>query len=165
MNTARSDFGVAFLDGEFYIVGGRGKGYVVLDSVEKYNPKTNQWSKVASMKTRRKAHAVVVVGDAIFAIGGKDEKGDCLKSGEVFILTTSSSSSNTVWKPIAEMPTPRVWASAVVLDGLVYVIGGRKSRWSDDLDSIDIYDPLSNSWRTSDTRMTTARWQAAFTLI
>lgn len=48
----RGGVGIAGLDGYLYAVGGN-DGSVSLQSVERYNPHTNKWTKVASMNRRR----------------------------------------------------------------------------------------------------------------
>ena len=48
----RGGVGVAGLGGYLYAVGGN-DGAASLQSVERYNPHTNKWSRVASMNRRR----------------------------------------------------------------------------------------------------------------
>jgi kelch-like protein 20 len=62
---------VAVLDGYLYAVGGQ-DGVSCLNYVERYDPKENKWSKVASMNTRRLGVAVAVLGGYLYAVGGSD---------------------------------------------------------------------------------------------
>jgi len=50
----------------------RGFGQPALAGAEIFNWKTNSWETVAQMNMGRFGHAVVAVGDKIFAIGGDD---------------------------------------------------------------------------------------------
>lgn len=50
-------------------VGGQ-DGVSCLNIVERYDPKTNRWTKLAGMQTRRLGVAVAVLGGYLYAIGG-----------------------------------------------------------------------------------------------
>lgn len=52
MLSRRSSAGVAVLDGMLYVAGGN-DGTSCLNSVERFNPKTNTWEGVAAMNIRR----------------------------------------------------------------------------------------------------------------
>lgn len=52
MLSRRSSAGVAVLEGMLYVAGGN-DGTSCLNSVERYNPKTNTWESVAPMNIRR----------------------------------------------------------------------------------------------------------------
>ena len=77
MSIPRSGHGCAGVPGEnlsFLVSGGTtGFGKNALTYSEIFNIKENSWRNVAQMKTGRFGHAVVAVGEKIFAIGG-DEK-------------------------------------------------------------------------------------------
>uniref|UniRef100_A0A3Q2SWP0 Uncharacterized protein n=1 Tax=Fundulus heteroclitus TaxID=8078 RepID=A0A3Q2SWP0_FUNHE len=55
MLSRRSSAGVAVLDGMLYVAGGN-DGTSCLNSVERFNPKTNTWEGVAPMNIRRSAN-------------------------------------------------------------------------------------------------------------
>ena len=48
-----------------------------------YNPRTDRWSFIASMRTRRSRSAVATVGNLLYAMGGFDSTND-LASAECF---------------------------------------------------------------------------------
>lgn len=77
MSIPRSGHGCAGIPGEnksFLVSGGTtGFGKNALTYSEIFNVKEKSWKNVAQMKTGRFGHAVVAVGEKIFAIGG-DEK-------------------------------------------------------------------------------------------
>ncbi len=61
MGTRRSCVGVAILDGLLYAIGGYDGGACV-DTAERYDPLTNQWSAIAAMNARRRYAKVAAVG-------------------------------------------------------------------------------------------------------
>ena len=62
MGTRRSCVGVGILDGLLYAIGGYDGGSCV-DTAERYDPLTNQWSSIAAMNIRRRYAKVAVVGE------------------------------------------------------------------------------------------------------
>jgi len=76
MSIPRSGHGCAGIPGDDFRVlvsgGTQGFGQPALSSAEIFDWKTNSWKNVAQMKKGRFGHAVVTVGDKIFAIGGDD---------------------------------------------------------------------------------------------
>ena len=54
-----------------YAVGGQ-DGVSCLNIVERYDPKENRWTRVASMSTRRLGVAVAVLNNFLYAVGGSD---------------------------------------------------------------------------------------------
>lgn len=64
--------GVAVLDSLLYAVGGH-DGTCYLNSVERYDPATNQWSTdVAPTSTCRTSVGVAVLNGILYAVGGQD---------------------------------------------------------------------------------------------
>lgn len=51
------------------------------------------------------------------------------------------------WKPAATMPTPRAGASAAVVGGKIYVVGGQGAG-GEVLDVVERYDPKTDTWET-----------------
>lgn len=65
MSSRRLGVGVAVLDGYLYAIGGS-DGTSPLNTVEKYDPKTNRWSSVAPMGTRRKHLGAALFQDKLY---------------------------------------------------------------------------------------------------
>lgn len=65
-----------------YAVGGR-DDTTELSSAERYNPRTNQWSPVVAMTSRRSGVGLAVVNGQLMAVGGFDGT-TYLKTIEVF---------------------------------------------------------------------------------
>ena len=72
-----SGVGVTVLDGFLYAVGGHDAPASQdtsrqFDSVERYNPKTDEWTMLAPMLNCRDAVGASWLGDSIYAVGGYD---------------------------------------------------------------------------------------------
>src|SRR5450759_1465847 len=70
--------------------------------------------------------------------------------------------ATNTWRERAAMPTPRNHATAGVVNGKIYVIGGRVgaafiSAGSSNVDVVEEYDPASDAWGSARARMPSAR--------
>jgi N-acetylneuraminic acid mutarotase len=78
-----------------------------------------------------------------------------LKTNEVYDPTTDK------WEERMSMPTPRNHAAVGVIDGKIYVIGGRLASAYDsagsNTDVVEVYDPVADTWGAAGLRMPTAR--------
>ena len=86
MPTGRSALGVAVVHGLIFTIGGvcvDGQG-IVLDSMEKYDPKSGVWTRLSSMPTARCAMGVAVLGGKIYVAGGRGAGYVALQVVEVF---------------------------------------------------------------------------------
>ena len=81
------------------------------------------------------------VNNYLYAIGGGD--GNLNPSSQLDRYDPANDTWSTINNP---MPTARCFATAVVYNNLIYVIGGRTS--SGISNSVEVYDPTSNSWTT-----------------
>ncbi|NWY06587.1 KLH33 protein, partial [Nothoprocta ornata] len=87
-------------------------------------------------------HAVVVIGNALYVLGGKHYYGarDTLASVYRYLPMEDS------WEHLASMNCGRSYFAAVGLGGFIYALGGS----SDELyctDSVECYDLATNTWR------------------
>ena len=71
MITARSQLGVAYLDGNIYAIGGVNSNNA-LNTTEEYNVANNKWKTVNNMQSKRYGLGVCATTDSIYAIGGYD---------------------------------------------------------------------------------------------
>ena len=65
-----------------FAIGG-GSLFAIHSECEVYNPRTDRWSFIASMNTRRSRTAVATVGNLLYAVGGFDGAND-LATAECF---------------------------------------------------------------------------------
>ncbi|XP_066925487.1 kelch-like protein 18 [Clytia hemisphaerica] len=142
MQTPRCRHGLA-VTGEFvYAAGGQyreGAAQSSLANVERYDPKTNTWSSVSQMLTRRSLLNLAALEGFLYAVGGCDENNMRLSSVERYNPTTDS------WKFIPNMSTSRS-SPSVATDKYIYVIGG-VSYVGMSLNCAERYDPRFNTWQ------------------
>ena len=95
-------------DDNVMIMGGARCDDQPLDKVLMYNIKTQKSHELPNMKYKRIGCVAAVVRDTVIVMGGKDEKGNALKSVEGFRFDRYS------WEELAPMHEARCWAAAVV---------------------------------------------------
>ncbi|XP_072573426.1 kelch-like protein 3 isoform X2 [Paramormyrops kingsleyae] len=111
-----------------------------LSSVEAYSPKTDEWSSVAPMNTRRSSVGVGMVDGKLYAVGGYDGASrQCLSTVEAYDPVTNE------WSYVADMSTRRSGAGVGVLSGQLYAAGGHDGPLV--RKSVEVYDPPSNTWK------------------
>jgi hypothetical protein len=105
------------------------------------------------MTTARLGMTASAVDDKCYLIGGADGPG-----GAALNRVDEYDPINDRWRRRADIPTARVAGASAVLDGKIYVAGG----WTTGdirsvaVSSLEIYDPVSNTW-ASGSNMPTAR--------
>jgi N-acetylneuraminic acid mutarotase len=67
------------------------------------------------------------------------------------------------WVEVESMPTPRAYAAVAVLDGQIYVMGGRDAN-GNPLGTVERYDPVQDEWQTV-ARLRDPRYNAAATVL
>lgn len=143
MTTKRCELGVGVFNNLLYAIGGYETDSItsVLKSVESYDPSLDTWSPVAEMSIHRAGVGVAVLEGVMYAVGGHNNKykQESLKSVEVY------RPCSRVWSFIADMHFPRNNPIVIALDGLLYVMGGSNEQCLD-LDSVEIYNPNTNTW-------------------
>lgn len=142
---------VAQSGGKLYCAGGirvvYGGYYYTYGTLYCYDPSNNSWTQKRSMNQYRGHACAAVVNNLIYVIGGyfyNDELGSSvtvLRDNEVYDPATDS------WTYKAAMPTARRGAVAVVVDNIIYVIGGLDSNGYASA-KVEAYNPVTNSWST-----------------
>jgi len=89
----------------------------------------------------------------VYAVGGHDSSGNMVNTLEVYDPNSNSWASSTTGA-IASMRTARYGLAAAAINGKIYAIGGFDGR--NYLNTVEVYDPGSNSWSTA-ASMPTAR--------
>jgi len=96
------------------------------------------WETAAPMPTARAGHVAVVVGEAIYVIGGVG------RDGPTGVNEVYSVSDNRWWTGAGIMPTPRAFAGASVVGNRIYVVGGVYKGAV--VGTVESYDPKTNGW-------------------
>ncbi len=144
--------------GLFYNVGGRGP-FGSRTDIWAYDPTTNTWNAgLALMSVGRTGLAVAVVGNAIYAIGGRSATGGPCSGGGFAELSSVERYDvlTDTWTPVASLPAPRSDLAAAVVGGKIYVFGGCRGSGTI-LADVDVYDPVTDTWSGLPTDMPTPR--------
>ncbi|XP_050332449.1 kelch-like protein 28 [Bactrocera neohumeralis] len=126
-------------DDNLLFIGGS-KDYAAVDIVRSWNIRNKTWQDLPVMKQPRRSHCVVELDSKIYAIGGRSLLHNKVTS-TVERYTTSDG-----WEYVNDMNNERYDASAVTLNGDIYIIGGSISSDRNTLKSVECYNPDSNTW-------------------
>lgn len=166
--------GVAELNGKIYVMGGFTKpksgptAWIPIDNAWEYDPANDSWKALAPLPTKRGSPVATVVNGKIYVIGGATTNEGAKEAGihparphrvvgtnEVYDPSTNS------WETRRPMPTPRNHAAIGVVNGKIYVIGGRIGNAfigrAANSDVVEGYDPQTDQWGPTLSRMPTAR--------
>jgi N-acetylneuraminic acid mutarotase len=129
-------------DGKFYSVGGRsiaGDGQELL----MYDPVLDSWTVLPSMTYGRQGLAAVVVGDYIYAIGGRTDGGPFATSAPMAWVEKYDIFNGT-WTTVASLPVGRSDLAAAAVGGKIYIFGGYDG--TNVLNSVMMYNPETDTW-------------------
>lgn len=151
MPKPRAGAAVAALNGQLYVVSGMDDSGTT-DAVDVYDPATDNWTTRARIPTARMGAGAAVSGGKLYVFGGcgRNSEGnhDC-RVGTTNALEVYDPQSNA-WTAKAPMPTPRSGMAAAVLDGKLYVAGGLgPCPPCPGYSSLEVYDPLTDTWDVS----------------
>ena len=157
LKNERTNAAAAVLDGKIYVIGGRGQGGEVLQSVEVYAPELDEWLDFPDTKRQREGAAAIVLSGNLFVIGGSDQGERALDTVERFDV------ENDRWDEISEwrLDRPRVSSAAAALNETVYIFGGFNTFGP--VGQVQEYDALSGSVASTD--MPLARGALAATTV
>ena len=151
---ARYGFDVCLVNDDIYVIGGGdeivdvgGNGSVTweityIKPVDIYNIMTRTWSsKETNELTSMESHQLAVIGENIYAIGGK--KGNS-STNKTWRLPTSKATSTFSWKEGQTLNHPRCNFSVAVVDKTIYVFGGRAIKngsTTQIVEQVEAYEP------------------------
>lgn len=121
-----------------YAVGGRDHNGSIINSGEKYDPHTNQWTFIAPMQHARMGFGLVAIDNKIYALGGSNDMSDPMTSVEAYNIFTNK------WRSVPDMNLKRAWSSYAVVDKRIYIIGG--GILGKLYEAVECYDPRSETW-------------------
>ena len=137
-----SELAFAQLNGKIYLMGGYPPPRVTQRSVQVYDMASNTWSYGPELPLPNNHGMAAAVNGKIYLIGGQTQADD--PPGTYSYVNTVYELDPAVgeWVARAPMPTARSSGVAVVLDGKIYVAGGRPLHQQD----FAVYDPAANTW-------------------
>ncbi len=161
--------GKIYAFGGFVLPASGPAAWVPIDNAWEYDPVADSWKALAAMPTRRGSPVAAAVGDKIYVIGGATTPPGSKEAAvhparphiSVGAVEEYDPVTNT-WRQRSSMPTPRNHATAGVVNGKIYVIGGRVggafiTAGSSNVDVVEEYDPASDAWGSARARMPSAR--------
>jgi N-acetylneuraminic acid mutarotase len=142
--------------------------WVPINNAWEYDPAADTWKALAPMPSKRGSALAAAVDDKIYVIGGAST---IPGSKETAVYPTHPHMSvGTVeeydpaansWHERSAMPTPRNHAAIGVVDGKIYVVGGRVGAafigLASDISVVEEYDPTTDQWSAPRARMPIAR--------
>jgi N-acetylneuraminic acid mutarotase len=133
---------VAELGGKVYVIGGYPPGRIPSDVVQVYDPAANSWT-LGPAAPAAVHHAIAMaVGGRLFLIGGELHGAGTGHPPEFIDDVYELDLATGAWLPRAPMPTTRSGGGAGVIDGKIYVAGGRPPHGND----FAVYDPDADEW-------------------
>lgn len=134
---------VALDETRLALVGGN-DGSAVAD-LQIYDTATDTWSAGPPMPTPRDHLSAAVIGDALYAIGGRNSGSFILSTVEIFDLRTNT------WSAGPELKVARSGHATAVARGRIYVFGGEGAPnppyEKGTFPEVEEFDPQTNTWR------------------
>ncbi|CAC5365929.1 KLHL12 [Mytilus coruscus] len=123
------------------VMGGFGSHQNMVEAVEQYDPKTEQWTRRPNLSKRRRYVAAASLNGKVYIIGGYDGQ-----SRLSLVECLDLSSDDPQWQSVSTMTQRRGLAGVCVYRGEIYVCGGFDgySRHT----SMECYNPGTDQWRT-----------------
>jgi N-acetylneuraminic acid mutarotase len=143
-------------------------GWTPINNAWEYDPAADTWRALAAMPSKRGSALAAAVGDKIYVIGGATTIPGSKETAvyptrphmSVGTVEEYDPASNT-WRERSAMPTPRNHAAIGVVNGKIYVIGGRVGAafigLASDISVVEEYDPATDQWSGPRARMPIAR--------
>jgi N-acetylneuraminic acid mutarotase len=143
------------IDGLIYVIGAFTGSYPhekPVSNIYIYNPATNKWITGATIPSarRRGSSGVVVYNNKIYMVGGIK---DGHWTGHVNWFDEYNPATNT-WRTLPNAPSARDHFQAAVINGKLYVAGGRRSSASTNqtftltVPQVDVFDFSTSQWTT-----------------
>ena len=138
MLTPRAGAAAAAIDEYIYVAGGLLEDGTIADVVEIYDTENNTWETGTPLPVPLYNTAMAAVDDKLYVMGGYN-------SPELSVDVTSLwayDRDTDEWTALADMPSPRAAHVSIVLNGLIYVIGGV----GPEPEAVWAYDPETDTW-------------------
>ena len=169
---------LAAANGKIYVMGGFvppkdtaipvGGAWEPIDNAWEYDPAADSWKSLPPLPGKRGSAVAAEVGGKIYVIGGAtttDGAKDPFFSffGPSRVLGTNEvyDPATNKWESRRPMSVPRNHAFGGVVNGKIYVIGGRTGHGfilsATNTDVVEEYNPVNDTWSVPKERMPTAR--------
>jgi len=134
-----AEMGVIECGGKVHVIGGYARQNVNSDFHQVYDPATSAWSMKAPIPFATNHLSLAVIGRRIFSFGGFIEQNRCPHS-KCYVYDADADA----WESLPNLVRPRGAISAVALDGVIHLLGGRDIR---SLDWHEVFDPATGKYK------------------
>ena len=169
---------LAAANGKIYVMGGFvppkdtaipvGGAWEPIDNAWEYDPAADSWKSLPPLPGKRGSAVAAEVGGKIYVIGGATTMEGSKDPFFAFFGPSRVLGTNEVYDPATNkwesrkpMSVPRNHAFGGVVNGKIYVIGGRTGHGfilsATNTDVVEEYNPINDSWSVPKERMPTAR--------
>jgi N-acetylneuraminic acid mutarotase len=156
MPSPRAAGGVAVWHNKVIYAGGLGPDGAVA-RVDMYDPQTDEWTRLADMPRPREHFYVAVVGDELYAIGGREtfESEGSIEIEEIAAVDVldlpadDADLATAAWRSnVTSLPTPRGGLGVAAIGGCIYTIGGEHELGGVEevTGATESYDPTTGAW-------------------
>lgn len=158
---ARHHIALAAVGDELHAVGGFSGGFPnwqAQASCYVYTPADNRWRPGVDLPAPNAEGVVAALGGKVYVVGGRVLASADARHFNAHVDTARGlvfDPASARWSAIAEAPTARNSAASAVIDGLLYVLGGRQALPQPDgtlrqvnVAQLEVYDPVNDRWST-----------------
>jgi len=114
-----------------------------------YDIENDEWSEGLDMPTPRLGLTAQAINGTVYVIGGANHFPYPIYGAkhEWYAVNEAYDIDSGVWQTKAPMPTPRDHLQSTVIDGKIYVVGGRQTSLKTTVVANEVYDPISDTWK------------------
>ncbi|XP_017269985.1 kelch-like protein 22 isoform X2 [Kryptolebias marmoratus] len=134
----------AVAGGKIYITCGR-RGAAYLRETYCFDPAANQWGACAEGPVERAWHGMAAVNGRVYVIGGSNHERGFRR--DVLKMACFDPAANS-WSLLSPLPSGHGEPGVAVLDGRIYVLGGRSHDEGNRTKHVHVYDPDSDEWES-----------------
>jgi N-acetylneuraminic acid mutarotase len=139
---ANSEIAVAELEGKVYVVGGYPSTRRTVNTVQVYDSARDSWDYAPPLPVPTHHAVAAGVNGRLYVIGGEISPTG-IAAQDIFVNAVYAFDPATAeWTLRAPMPTARSAMAVGIVDGRIYVAGGRPPRGHD----FAVYDPATDEW-------------------
>lgn len=137
-----SETAVAQIDSTIYVLGGYPSTRVYVDTMQIYDARTDTWRYGPPLPQPMHHTMAAAVDGILYVIGGEISANGVANQGIYIGNVYAFDPATGAWTERAPMPTGRSAGATAVVDGKIYVAGGRPPRGHD----FAVYDPAADTW-------------------
>jgi N-acetylneuraminic acid mutarotase len=142
MPLPRSEHAVVEFQGRIWVLGGYPPGRLPSNLVQIYDPATGRWTLGPPLPEAIHHTHVAAVDGRLYVLGGEVEGASTGRPERFVSNVWMHDPAVGGWVARAPMPTARGGGGKAVIDGRIYVAGGRPPGGH----AFEVYDPATDSW-------------------